>query len=188
MGGRSCSGDDKESCKSAAVKTPAERADRALRKWLASFEKEAKAPPTRTYKSLITLESFSEFFDRMKLSATEKDLQNRKSEMKVFKDALNHLIALTKGAVGILKKAKTSVEEKKKKKESSRTVSGERPQNTNAVQALFEAVMEKGTAMDEVNLSTLTVPKDKCTEPFLVTNVAEDFFSGEIGLNKSSYA
>ena len=186
MGGRSCSGEDKESAKS-VVKTPAERADRALRKWLASFEKEAKAPPTRTYKSLVTLESFNEFFDRIKLSATEKDLQNRKSEMKVFKDALNHLIALTKGAVGILKKAKTSVEEKKKK-ESSRTVSGERPQNTNAVQALFEAVMEKGTAMDEVNLSTLTVPKDKCETPFLVTNVAADFFSGEIGLNKSSYA
>ena len=187
MGGRSCSGDDKESSKSSALKSPAERADRALRKWLASFEKEAKAPPTRTYKSLVTLESFNEFFDRIKLSATEKDLQNRKSEMKVFKDALNHLIALTKGAVGILKKAKTSVEEKKKK-EGSRTVSGERPPNTNAVQALFEAVMEKGTAMDEVNLSTLTVPKDKCEAPFLVTNVADSFFSGEIGLNKSSYA
>ena len=186
MGGRSCSGDDKESCKS-TVKTPAERAERALRKWLASFEKEAKAPPTRTYKSLVTLESFNEFFERIKLSATEKDLQNRKSEMKVFKDALNHLIALTKGAVGILQKAKTSVEEKKKK-EGSRTVSGERPPNTNAVQALFEAVMEKGTAMDAVNLSTLTVPKDKCEAPFLVTNVADSFFSGDIGLNKSSYA
>ena len=158
-----------------------------MRKWLASFEKEAKAPPTRTYKSLVTLESFNEFFDRIKLSATEKDLQNRKSEMKVFKDALNHLIALTKGAVGILKKAKTSVEEKKKK-ESGRTVSGERPPNSNAVQSLFEAVMEKGTAMDEVNLSTLTVPKDKCEAPFLVTNVAADFFSGEVGLDKSSYA
>ena len=158
-----------------------------MRKWLASFEKEAKAPPTRTYKSLVTLESFNEFFDRIKLSATEKDLQNRKSEMKVFKDALNHLIALTKGAVGVLKKAKTSVEEKKKKA-GSITVSGERPPNTNAVQALFEAVMEKGTAMDEVNLSTLTVPKDKCEAPFLVTNVADSFFSGEIGLNKSSYA
>ena len=121
------------------------------------------------------MDSFDEFVNKFKASKREVDIVNVKAEMKAFKDAYNHLIALTKTAINTLQKAHEAVKNKKKEK-------GGQPAKKLKVEAtLFDIAQEKGTAMDERNFAGMTVPLDSLESPLILTNLPEFLWADGAG-------
>ena len=147
--------DGAESSKS-SVKTPQQRARKALAKFIASFKEGTGPPPTRSWRNLQTLESFNAFFDKFSTAAREQDLAVVRSEMKVFKAALNDLVSLFRGAIQTLSKAQDAVLKKKEKDKARPAQQGQRQASVEA--SLFEFVAEKGAQMEHKSLKSLTAP------------------------------
>ena len=125
-------------------------------------------PPTRTYRSLVLLDSFDEFTEKFKNAKRDVDLVNVKSEMKAFKDAYNHLIALTKTGISTLEKAQEAVLNSKKEKGGAQPA-----KKAKAEASFFEMAMEKGRQMAEVNVGGLPVPLDKIETPSILLNLPD---------------
>lgn len=137
-------------------KTPEQMAKKRLAKFIASFrEGSGIAPPTRSWRNLLLLSEFQEFFDKMRRAQKDVDLQNIKSEMKVFKAALNDLVNLTKASVTSLEKAINTQTTKKAAKETA-AKSGQGKQ-IKAARTVMDFVAENGVSITRKEYSSITV-------------------------------
>ena len=78
-------------------------AQKALRKYIASFSTEEKkplgnAPPCRSYQALILFSDFEEKMGIIEACETKDDIANIQSEMKTFKTAYSDLLSMSKAA------------------------------------------------------------------------------------------
>ena len=140
-----------------SVKTPQQRASKALAKFVAGFKEGSKEPPpTRSWRNLQTLSSFDEFFKKFEKAQKEQDIGLVRAEMKVFKAALNDLISLTRAALATLKKAYEAFQKKKDKALADPKM--KKVSSTSTTSALFEAVMERGVAINVIDATTILAP------------------------------
>ena len=139
-------------------RTPMQRAKKALNKFIGSFKEGSdEPPPTRSWRNLQTLDSFDEFFAKFKSAKKETDLGNTRSEMKVFKSALNDLISLTRSANQGVNKAYESLQ-KKRDKVLMDTKSNKKAAEQKQSVSLMEFVMEKGKPFASKNIKEVLVP------------------------------
>ena len=158
-----CAGEDKKNEEDktpsgkSIVRTPEQRARRALAKFIASFrEGTGVSPPTRSWRNLLVLSDFSPYIEKIKKSQKEIDIANVKTEMKVFKNALNDLISLSKSAVQSLDKAVTTQLNKKRMKDSGSKSPAQKQQQV--ARTMMDSITEKGTPMEAKQWTSFAVP------------------------------
>ena len=100
----------------------------------------------------------------MEVATKEIDLTNVRTEMKVFKESYNHLVALTRSGIATLDKALKNMIARQ---EAKKLAEGQTKQKASqAVAGFFEFAMERGTAFAEHNAGS-GVPKDVLDEPMV---------------------
>ena len=134
-------------------------------------------PPCRSYRNLISLVDFDEFFDKFELAATPADLTSIKAEVKPFKGALNDLIQTSRAAVTAMKSAmKAGIKQKGADDQEARKSSGNAKSIQHAIN-LFELGPEKGIPIPRVPLggsAAVALPADCCAFPFILTGFLHD--------------
>ena len=154
---------EKAETNSSEGKTPQQRAKKALQKFIGSFKEGIEdPPPTRSWRNLQTLDSFDEQFQRFYSAKKEADLGVVRSEMKVFKTALNDLISLARSANTGLTKALENVQ-KKRDKTLTAAKGDKQKEDQKKTSTLMDFVMDKGTQFSSKNLAEIVAPMgDHC--------------------------
>lgn len=95
-------------------------AKQALLKYLAGFgnggtHELGKAPPCRSYRSLLVLDEFMDVADKLKACNSKEELANLAAAEKVFKNAYTDLMAMARAAPTRLRGAIKSAQQKQEK-------------------------------------------------------------------------
>ena len=143
---------------------------RGMKQFIASFRSSKSAPPPcRSYRNLICLSEFEEFFARIRVAQTANELKLIREEMKPFKTAYNDLVGQSRNAnLGLtraLEAAKKSAEKTKARTEKAKC-KGNQSVNTN----VFERAVEKGNPISSIKFSDV-VPRDIIAEPVIIKDI-----------------
>jgi hypothetical protein len=143
---------------------------RAMKQFIASFRSSKSAPPPcRSYRNLICLSEFEEFFDRIRVAQTANELKLIRETMKPFKAAYNDLVGQCRnansGLTRALEAAKKSAQKTKARSEKAKC-KGNQSVNTN----VFERAVEKGNPIPSIKISDF-VPRDTIAEPVIIKDI-----------------